>query len=157
MSLIYKEHELELVKGKNFSIQHIQSLLEGVPLQRAEQSDAQRDQDRTATMQNSKVQELMSSFERAEADDAARALLEAKQPAVRITTSKRDGLNEDQGSLVQLVIPEVHPPPSNMVNHHASIFDSVRSISLKQKAQDQLNGVQREQHRSLIKLARMIE
>jgi hypothetical protein len=50
------------------------------------------------TMQNSKVKQLMSSFEKAEVNSKlvsnqdSEALLEAKQPAVRITTSKREDL-----------------------------------------------------------------
>ena len=99
----------------------------------------------------------MSSFERAVADDAARTLLEAKQPAVRITASKREGSNEDQEGLVQLVIPEVRPHLSSKTDQPSSIFNPAQSSSLKQKTEDKLQGIQREQHRSLIKLAKMIE
>ena len=44
-------------------------------------------------MQNSKVKELMSSLEKAQVDEAVEALMEARQPAVRITTSKRMDLS----------------------------------------------------------------
>ena len=56
------------------------------------------------TMQNSKVKELMSSLEKAEVNEAIEALMEARQPAVRITTSKRmdldGGWNVDESQVL---------------------------------------------------------
>lgn len=88
MSLIYKEHELArsgiVSKGKTFSIRHLQSLVQGqlrveeAVSGKVELTGSQSEKERMATMQNSKVKELMSSLERVEVNEALEALSEAR-------------------------------------------------------------------------------